>query len=60
MDRDMYLHPATQQNLEALKARGHVVIDPEEGELASGLHGMGRMAEPEHIVTHLHERFTQR
>jgi phosphopantothenoylcysteine decarboxylase/phosphopantothenate--cysteine ligase len=56
MDRDMYLHPATQQNLATLKNRGCHIIDPEEGELASGLHGIGRMAEPEHIVSFLNSK----
>jgi phosphopantothenoylcysteine decarboxylase/phosphopantothenate--cysteine ligase len=60
MDRDMYLHPATQQNLSVLKSRNHAIIDPEEGELASGLNGIGRMAEPEHIVSFLHAQSTQR
>lgn len=53
MDLDMYAHQATQQNLSLLKARGVKVIDPEEGELASGLEGKGRMAEPENIVAAL-------
>jgi phosphopantothenoylcysteine decarboxylase/phosphopantothenate--cysteine ligase len=53
MDLDMYKHPATQQNLERLKAMGNIVIPAESGELASGLVGEGRMAEPEHIVAFL-------
>ena len=55
MDLDMYAHPTTQQNLETLKALGHVVIPAEEGQLASGLVGRGRMAEPETIL----ERITE-
>lgn len=50
MDLDMYAHPATQQNLRTLVGRGVHLIEPEEGELASGLKGKGRMAEPERIV----------
>lgn len=50
MDLDMYAHPATQQNIDLLKQRGVVVVDPDAGELASGLSGKGRMAEPETIT----------
>ena len=49
MDRDMFTHPATTANLEVLRNRGVHVIDPDEGELASGLEGKGRLAEPERI-----------
>jgi phosphopantothenoylcysteine decarboxylase/phosphopantothenate--cysteine ligase len=58
MDHDMYLHGGTQTNLGILKSMGHVVLDSESGELASGLSGKGRMAEPESIhnavVAHFH------
>ena len=47
MDLDMYAHEATQQNLRTLGARGVRIIEPAEGELASGLTGKGRRAEPE-------------
>ncbi len=50
MDLDMYAHPATQQNLATLLKRGVYVAEPGEGELASGLSGKGRMAEPEEIA----------
>jgi phosphopantothenoylcysteine decarboxylase/phosphopantothenate--cysteine ligase len=53
MDRDMFLHAATTENLEKLAARGVHIIDPDTGELASGLSGKGRMAEPERIRTEL-------
>lgn len=53
MDVDMWHHPATQANIERLKARGVRLIPVEYGELASGLVGEGRMAEPETIVHHL-------
>ena len=50
MDLDMYAHEATQQNLRTLAARGVRIVEPEEGELASGLQGKGRMAEPDRIA----------
>ncbi|MGB0777246.1 MAG: bifunctional phosphopantothenoylcysteine decarboxylase/phosphopantothenate--cysteine ligase CoaBC [Flavobacteriaceae bacterium] len=50
MDLDMYLHQSTQSNLELLTRRANHVIPVGEGELASGLVGPGRMAEPEDIV----------
>lgn len=50
MDLDMYAHAATQRNLAQLRRDGVYVIEPEQGELASGLVGKGRMAEPAHIV----------
>lgn len=53
MDLDMYQHASTQQNLEVLRERGVRIIEPAEGELASGLEGRGRMEEPEHILAYL-------
>jgi phosphopantothenoylcysteine decarboxylase/phosphopantothenate--cysteine ligase len=50
MDLDMWQHPATQRNIHQLQADGCRIIPPGEGELASGLHGEGRMAEPEQIA----------
>ncbi len=50
MDLDMMAHAATCQNLETLAQRGVAIIEAESGELASGLSGKGRMAEPEVIV----------
>jgi phosphopantothenoylcysteine decarboxylase/phosphopantothenate--cysteine ligase len=50
MNTRMWEHPATQANLETLRSRGVEVIGPEEGELAEGERGIGRMAEPEEIV----------
>jgi len=50
MDLDMYAHPATQRNLALLRERGVAIVEPGEGELASGLTGKGRMAEAEEIV----------
>lgn len=50
MDLDMYQHPTTKQNIETLIKNGNLIIPSESGELASGLVGEGRMAEPEHII----------
>ena len=50
MDLDMYSHITTQSNLRTLAERGVAIIEPGAGELASGLVGKGRMAEPEEIV----------
>jgi len=49
MDFDMYKHPATIENIKKLKSLGSIFIEPEEGELASGLIGKGRLAEIEFI-----------
>ncbi|MBP5644826.1 MAG: bifunctional phosphopantothenoylcysteine decarboxylase/phosphopantothenate--cysteine ligase CoaBC [Bacteroidales bacterium] len=51
MNTDMWEHPAVQQNLATLKARGVNIIAPAEGELACGATGAGRMAEPEDIAS---------
>jgi len=58
MDLDMFAHPATQHNLEMLVSRGHKVVEPATGELASGLHGKGRMAEPEELLAQIQGLFT--
>ncbi|AWH85629.1 bifunctional phosphopantothenoylcysteine decarboxylase/phosphopantothenate--cysteine ligase CoaBC [Flavobacterium album] len=50
MDLDMYKHPSTLASFEALKSFGNTMIPAESGELASGLSGEGRMAEPENII----------
>lgn len=50
MDEDMWRHPATQDNLQRIRGFGNRIIPVENGELASGLFGDGRMAEPETIV----------
>lgn len=57
MDEDMFHHPANQANLQKLTDFGHQIIPVGDGELASGLFGKGRMAEPEEIVTFL-KRFS--
>lgn len=53
MDLDMYQHPSVVQNLEKLTAYGNHIIDATYGELASGLIGKGRMAEPDDIIKQL-------
>jgi phosphopantothenoylcysteine decarboxylase / phosphopantothenate---cysteine ligase len=50
MDMDMLSHPAVKNNIEILRSRKNAIFEPESGELASGLSGKGRMAEPENIV----------
>ncbi|MCW3076854.1 MAG: coaBC [Bacteroidetes bacterium] len=57
MDLDMYKHETTKLNLEKIKSFGNLIIPAENGELASGLSGEGRMAEPEHIVDFLKNHF---
>ena len=54
MDLDMYKNKSTQNNLKILIDRGVNIIDPDDGELASGLEGKGRLREPEEIVEFLH------
>ena len=56
MDDDMYKNPVTKENLEKLKNRGFKIIDPVFGELASGITGEGRMAEPEFIFDRIKEQ----
>ncbi|WP_214073904.1 bifunctional phosphopantothenoylcysteine decarboxylase/phosphopantothenate--cysteine ligase CoaBC [Mucilaginibacter sp. dw_454] len=53
MDLDMWKHPSTKTNVQALQGFGNIMIAPGSGELASGLHGEGRMAEPEEIIEFL-------
>lgn len=60
MDLDMYKHPEVVRNLETLKANGNIVIPAEKGELASGLEGEGRMAEPEHILDFILQYFEEK
>ncbi|WP_128544975.1 bifunctional phosphopantothenoylcysteine decarboxylase/phosphopantothenate--cysteine ligase CoaBC [Larkinella soli] len=60
MDLDMYRHPATLDNLRRLQSFGNHLIQAEHGELASGLVGEGRLAEPEHILAELERHFRHR
>lgn len=57
MDLDMYRHSSTKANLQLLVSYGNHIINAEAGELASGLVGEGRMAEPENIMEVLHRHF---
>jgi phosphopantothenoylcysteine decarboxylase / phosphopantothenate---cysteine ligase len=59
MDLDMYAHPSTQRNLETLTNDGVIIIPAESGELASGLHGQGRLPEPESIMEKVSDYFTK-
>lgn len=59
MDLDMYAHQSTRQNLDKLNSIGNMIIDAEEGELASGLMGKGRMAEPEHIIAFIKTKLAE-
>jgi phosphopantothenoylcysteine decarboxylase/phosphopantothenate--cysteine ligase len=60
MDLDMLAHPVTTRNIETLKSFGNHIIEPATGELASGLEGKGRMAEPEVIVKEIREFFSKK
>jgi phosphopantothenoylcysteine decarboxylase/phosphopantothenate--cysteine ligase len=57
MDEDMWHHPTTKSNLQKLESFGNKIIPVEKGELASGLYGDGRMAEPETIMAFIEENF---
>lgn len=57
MDLDMFQHPTTNNSIAILKKHGVEIIDAEEGELASGLEGKGRMAEPENIFEFIERNF---
>jgi len=59
MDLDMYVHPSTKKNLELAESFGHIIIPAENGELASGLIGQGRMAEPSTIFNTIENYFTK-
>ncbi|HAQ17752.1 MAG TPA: bifunctional phosphopantothenoylcysteine decarboxylase/phosphopantothenate--cysteine ligase CoaBC [Prolixibacteraceae bacterium] len=60
MDLDMFSHPANQANLDILHSYGNLIIEPGDGELASGLHGKGRMQEPEIILEEVVRFFDQK
>ncbi len=57
MDEDMWVHPSTKRNIDLIESFGNKIISVNSGELASGLFGEGRMAEPEEIITYLTEHF---
>jgi len=58
MDLDMWLHPSTQENVHRLLNFGNILIAPGKGELASGLIGEGRLAEPEEMLQHIQHFFS--
>lgn len=58
MDLDMFVHPAVQQNIQTLRSRNHIIVEPTSGELASGLEGKGRMEEPENIYKAIEQFLT--
>jgi len=60
MDMDMLKHPATIINIETLRAFGNSILEPSSGELASGLTGKGRMAEPEEIFEEIKKFFSKK
>lgn len=58
MDLDMFKHPSSKHSFSQLQQYGNIMIPAGTGELASGLHGEGRMAEPEEIITFLEDYFS--
>jgi len=60
MDLDMWKHPSTKQNVKQLQSYGNILIQPNAGELASGLFGEGRMAEPEEIIELLQQELKKK
>lgn len=59
MDLDMWKHETTQGNIKKIESFGNTIIEPGDGELASGLYGAGRMAEPEEIISFLDHSIKQ-
>jgi len=60
MDLDMYKHKSTKDNLKRIESFGNKIINPGTGELASGLYGEGRMAEPEEIIAFLEKEYSKK
>jgi phosphopantothenoylcysteine decarboxylase / phosphopantothenate---cysteine ligase len=60
MDVDMFNHPSTQQNIKTLISNGNRLLEPEVGELASGLTGPGRLQEPENILSEVRKHFSKK
>ena len=60
MDLDMYQHPSVKNNLKTLSSFGNIILEAEDGELASGLSGQGRLMEPEHIMDEIHAFFSKK
>lgn len=59
MDLDMYKHPSTKNSFQKLQEYGNIMIPAGDGELASGLHGEGRMAEPEEIIRYIENYYSE-
>src|SRR4030095_14901569 len=60
MNTNMWLHPATQANLEMLRRRGHRIVEPDDGFLACGMIGPGRLADPQQIAAAVEAEFHRR
>lgn len=60
MDIDMFKHPSNTKNIETLSSFGNIILEPDEGGLASGLVGKGRMKEPEAILEEVVKHFGQK
>jgi phosphopantothenoylcysteine decarboxylase/phosphopantothenate--cysteine ligase len=60
MDMDMYMHPSTRKNIDILRSYGNIIIEPQTGELASGLSGPGRLEDPTAILETLRSFFTRK
>ncbi len=60
MDLDMFKHPSTRRNIDILQSYGNLIIEPSEGELASGLDGKGRMEEPQEILNRVISFFNEK
>lgn len=60
MDVDMFNHPATRENIRTLQSYGNIILEPETGELASGLTGAGRLQEPETLLAGLRSHFQKK
>lgn len=60
MDLDMWRHPSTQRNIAQLQNDGVIIVSPGSGELASGLEGKGRMAEPQEILQEIQKYFSKK
>jgi phosphopantothenoylcysteine decarboxylase/phosphopantothenate--cysteine ligase len=59
MDLDMWKHQTTVKNIESLNSYGNIIINPNAGELASGLNGEGRLAEPEEIIAFINHQLNK-
>jgi phosphopantothenoylcysteine decarboxylase/phosphopantothenate--cysteine ligase len=60
MDLDMWKHQTAVKNIESLKSYGNIIINPNAGELASGLNGEGRLAEPEEIIAFINYQLSEK